>query len=147
MKRYSQGVFQRYVLLNMIHAFGPISRTQLASLSGFRPATVGELAKALIDEGLVVETGFAAVGAGRRRVMLDMNRRGISAVGVAIAREKVTTVLARLDGTIVRDESCLREPDCPREALVGRIADMVGVLLGDAERIRAVRQTVFFSCL
>ena len=62
MNRYNLGLFQRYVILNMIHAFGPISRTRLANMSGFRLATVGEIAKALIGEGLVQETGFAAAG-------------------------------------------------------------------------------------
>ena len=138
MKRYSQGLFHRYVILNMIHSFGPISRTQLANLSGFRLATVGEIAKALIDEGLVVETGFAAAGAGRRRVMLDMNRERISAVGVAISRTEVTTVLARLDGAIVREETCKREPDRPGGELVGRIVDRIDALLRSAEGMNVV---------
>ena len=138
MIHYSQGLFQRYVLLNMIHSFGPISRTRLAGISGFRLATVGEIAKTLIDEGLVVETGFAAAGAGRRPVMLDMNREYICAVGIAISRTKVTTVLARLDGAIVREESCDREQGCSNETLVGRIIKCIEALIQAAGDMRIV---------
>ena len=129
MKRYNQGLFQRYVLLNMIHAFGPISRTQLADRSGFRLATVGEIARTLIGEGLVLETGFAAAGTGRRRIMLEMNHQNICAVGISITRTNVTAVLARLDGTIAGEESWPREPNCPHEVLVERIAERVETLL------------------
>ena len=57
MESFNRG-FRRYVILNLIRSFGPISRTQLADVTGYRPATVGELVKALLDESLVVETGF-----------------------------------------------------------------------------------------
>lgn len=132
MKRYNQGLFQRYVILNMIHAFGPISRTQLADRSGFRLATVGEIAKALIGEGLVLETGFAAAGTGRRRIMLEMNHQRICAVGISITRDNVTAVLARLDGTIAGEASWPREESCSREALVEQIVGRVGMLLQGA---------------
>ena len=137
MKSYNRE-FRRYVVLNLIHSFGPISRTQLADVSGFRPATVGEIAKALLDEGLVVETGFASSTTGRRPTMLELNRRGIGAVGIAISRTQATAVLARLDGTIVREESCQRQPARPREALVGRIAGCVEALLAAAGEMRLV---------
>ncbi|MBO4299261.1 MAG: ROK family transcriptional regulator [Clostridia bacterium] len=137
MKSYNRD-FRRYVILNLINSFGPVSRTQLADISGFRPATVGEMAKSLLDEGLVLETGFAASSTGRRRTMLDLNRTGIGAVGIAIARDRVTAVLARLDGTIMREETCERAPDSPREAVVERIADCVARLLDPARELRVV---------
>ena len=131
MKSYNRN-FQRYVLLNLINAFGSISRTQLADMSGFRLATVGEITKELLDEGLAVETGFASSGAGRRRAMVDLNRRSICAVGVSIARSRATAVLARLDGSIVQEEVCEGGPDCSHEALSGMIVECVARLLDAA---------------
>ena len=105
MTTYNRG-FRRFAILNMISAFGPISRTRLSDISGFRPATVGEVAKELLDDGLVAETGFSASGAGRRRTMLEVNRPAIGAVGIAIASDRVSAVLATLDGAIHREETC-----------------------------------------
>ena len=137
MESFNRG-FRRYVILNLIRSFGPISRTQLADVTGYRPATVGELVKALLDESLVVETGFASSSTGRRRAMLELNRRFIGAVGVAIARNRATAVLARLDGTIVREQICLRDPRAPHEAQAEAIAEGIGALLDSDERMRLV---------
>lgn len=134
MKSYNRN-FQRYVLLNLINASGSISRTQLADISGFRLATVGEITRELLEEGLVVETGFASSGTGRRRAMVDLNRRSICAVGIFIGRDRATAVLARLDGSIVQEEVCERRPGCPHEELAEKIIACVERLLasvGDA---------------
>lgn len=130
MKSYNRD-FQRYVLLNLINAFGPISRTKLMEMSGFRLATVGEIAKELLDEGLAVEAGLSAHSTGRRRPTVDLNRRAICAVGISIAHNRATAVLARLDGTIVREEVCQGDPGCGPDALTELIAGCVERLLAD----------------
>ena len=130
MKSYNRD-FQRYVLLNLINAFGPISRTKLMEMSGFRLATVGEIAKELLDEGLAVEAGLSAHSTGRRRPTVDLNRRAICAVGISIAHNRATAVLARLDGTIVREEVCQGDPGCGHDALTELIARCVERLLAD----------------
>lgn len=137
MKRYSQE-FRRYVALNLIHTLGPVSRTELADISGFRPATVGELAKSLIDEGLVLETGTAASPAGRRRTMLELNGRGIGAIGIAVSRKRATAVLARLDGSIVREEHCERPPEADEDGLIERIVGCAEALRPHADGMRLV---------
>ena len=68
----------------------------------------------------------------------DLNIVIDSAVGVAISRTEVTTVLARLDGAIVREETCKREPDRPGGELVGRIVDRIDALLRSAEGMNVV---------
>ncbi len=137
MKSYNRD-FRRYVVLNLINTFGPLSRTQIADISDLRLATVGEIVKGLLDEQILLETGFASSSAGRRRTMLDLNRAGICAVGIAIAKARVTAVLARLDGTIVREEVCRRGPDIPLKLLVGNIADCVARLLDAGQGMRIV---------
>ena len=137
MKSYNRE-FRRYVILNMIHSFGPISRTELADISGFRLATVGEITRSLLDEGLVVETGQASAATGRRRTMLEMNRRAIGAIGISISRTRAKSVLARLDGTIMREETCARHPVSDQEMAIKRIVGCVEALLGSARGIRLV---------
>ena len=128
MKSYSRD-FRRYVILNLINAQGPISRTQLTEITGFRPATVGEIAKALIEEGLVVETGYASSRSGRRREMLDLNRKNICAIGISLSQTQASAVLALFDGTIVREEVCRGREGSSHEELTEIIADTTGRLL------------------
>ena len=137
MKSYNRD-FRRYVILNLINAQGPISRTQLTEITGFRPATVGEVAKSLIEEGLVIETGFASSRTGRRREMLDLNRKNICAVGIAISNMQASAVLARFDGTIVQEEVCSGRPDSSHEELTEMIADTTGRLLELAKGMHVV---------
>ncbi len=132
MKSYNRD-FRRYVILNLINAQGPISRTQLTEITGFRPATVGEVAKALIEEGLVAETGFASSRTGRRREMLDLNRKNICAVGIAISQMQASAVLVRFDGTIVREEVCRAETGSSQAELAELIAETTAKLLERAK--------------
>ena len=132
MKSYNRD-FRRYVILNLINAKGPISRTRLTEITGFRPATVGEVAKYLIEEGLVTETGYASSRTGRRREMLDLNRKKICAVGIAASQMQARLVLALFDGTIVREEVCKGAPGCSQEELVQMITETTGHLLDLAE--------------
>ena len=53
---------RRFLILNMIYQFGPISRTELTSLIDHRPGTVGEIIKDFLDEQLIVETGALPAG-------------------------------------------------------------------------------------
>lgn len=55
---------RRYILLNLVHHFGPISRKKLIYLTDYRPASVSELTKELLEEGLLVETGHFSTGHG-----------------------------------------------------------------------------------
>ena len=43
-------VYRRFLILNMINRFGPISRTGLIKLTDSRPASIGELTKELLDD-------------------------------------------------------------------------------------------------
>ncbi len=92
---------RKNILLNMINHLGPISRTALIELTDFRPATVGAIASELIAEKLIVETENVSVGHGRKRVLLDINKKHICAVGISFAPKHATLIVSQFDGTII----------------------------------------------
>ena len=94
--------YRRFLVLNMINRFGPISRTGLIELTDSRPASIGELTKELIDEKLVVETGLLTKGQGRRRLLLNINREYICAITLSITMNAVTYVVSQIDGTVLK---------------------------------------------
>ena len=95
---YNSHGFKRYLILNMISHLGPISRTELIELTDYRPASVTEIIKELLDEKLIVESGQASVGHGRKRTMLEINKGHLCAVGLSFTNEFVNIVLSRVDG-------------------------------------------------
>ena len=93
---------KRNLILNMINHLGPISRTELIALTDYRPASVGAIIKDMIEEGLVVESGYSSSGYGRKRVLLDINRDHICALSVSVNANNVSYIMAQINGIILR---------------------------------------------
>lgn len=121
--------YQRYLVLNLIYRFGPISRTELTDMMNCRPGTVGEITRELLEEQLIVESGRLSTGHGRRRAMLELNKEFICSIGVSIARGSATTLITQMDGSILhRTEDNVR-PDMRKEELSARIYERVQDIL------------------
>ena len=126
---YNSHGFKRYLILNMISHLGPISRTELIELTDYRPASVTEIIKELLDEKLIVESGQASVGHGRKRTMLEINKGHLCAVGLSFTNEFVNIVLSRVDGSIVEQEVLPILSEASREELVLDIVGRIQLLL------------------
>lgn len=97
------------LILNMVNHLGPVSRTSLIELTGYRPATVGDIVGELIEKGLVIESGTRSSGQGRKRVLLEINKSHIWGMGISFTAHHVAFILSQFDGTIT-EESLL---PCP----------------------------------
>lgn len=126
---HSSHDFKRLMILNIITHLGPISRTELIDVTDFRPATVTDLIKELLEEQLIVETGFQSVGHGRKRAMLEVNKDRLCALGIAFSSNSVSYVLSGIGGDVLaRQCRELREGES-REALIqGVTGDVEGLL-------------------
>lgn len=93
---------KRNLILNMINHLGPISRTELIALTDYRPASIGAIIKSMIEEGLVIETGYSSSGYGRKRVLLDINRNLICALSVSVNANNVSYIMAQINGVVLR---------------------------------------------
>lgn len=120
---------RKNIILNMINHLGPISRTALIDLTGFRPATVGAIAGDLLAEDLIVETENISVGHGRKRVLLDINKKHVCAIGISFAPRHVTFILSQFDGQIVANEQIEFSANAPTEAHIQSILDTTKKLL------------------
>lgn len=112
---------RRYTILNMLRHLAPLSRKVLAELTDFRPSTVSELCKDLIEEGLVVEAGHYSVGHGRRRVLLEINNEHLCALGIAFSSLQIIFIVTQFDGTILHQEDLSFSPSLSREELACQI--------------------------
>ena len=88
-------------LLNLIRAHAPISRPQLATLSGLSQVTVIKITNTLIDRHLVLEKEYAESTGGRRAGLLEINPEGGFAVGLIPQQHSLTAVILNLNSDLV----------------------------------------------
>jgi N-acetylglucosamine repressor len=141
------------ILLNLIRAHAPISRPQLATLSGLSQVTVLKITNNLIDRHLVLENEYAESTGGRRAGLLEINPEGAFTVGLIPQPSSLTAVILNLNSDLVysqqwnirlRDnypqaidlvvqcvEELLEKSNIPREKIIGVGIGMSGLI--DAE--------------
>lgn len=104
----------RSVVLNLIRRRQPISRADLARVSGLQRSTVSLITEQLIEEQWVVYGPMGRLPRGRRPTFLRLNER--RAVVVADLRPVQTTIAAAdINGRFLSQES-MATPDDPRTA-------------------------------
>jgi predicted NBD/HSP70 family sugar kinase len=126
---YNSHIFKRHLILNITSHLGPVSRTELIELTDYRPASVTDIIKELLDERLIMETGSVSVGHGRKRTMLEINKGHLCAIGISFSNDSVSYVLSRIDGTILTQQSRRFHLAESRAELIGRITEDVQKLL------------------
>lgn len=94
------GGFNRTVVLDAIRAHGEISRVELAERTGLTAQTMSNIVRALMEDGLVAESGHAPSTGGKRRVLLRVVPDAYSAVGLHLDPERITGVLLDLAGGV-----------------------------------------------
>lgn len=88
----------------MIRNHCPISRAQIAELTGLTKGTVSTIVNDLMKDHLVYEIGPGRSSGGRRPVMLMFNKVAGYAVGVDLGVNYLLTVLTDLQGNIVHEQ-------------------------------------------
>ena len=94
---------KRFLILNIINHLGAASRTRLAVLTGYQPASITLLTKQLINEHILVETGARSVGSGRKRILLEINKSRLCAISVSFSVSVITFTVAQFDGAILTE--------------------------------------------
>jgi predicted NBD/HSP70 family sugar kinase len=93
-------------ILDLIHNQGPLSRAQVARVSGLSKPTVSLALNGLLDARLVREVGRSRGERGPSALLYELNPNAGVVVGVDIGRKWVRAAIADIAGTIVarRDE-------------------------------------------
>lgn len=126
---YNSYEFKRNLLLNIIAHQGPISRTDLAEITDYRPASVTDITRQLLDEKLIVETDHISDGPGRKRVLLEINKKHICAIGIAFTADAVQYVVSAIDGSLLAQSNHKMPGKQDREELIQMIGEQVENLI------------------
>ncbi|MCB0102218.1 MAG: ROK family transcriptional regulator [Anaerolineales bacterium] len=89
------------LVLRLIHNQSPLSRAQIAVITGLNKSTVSSLVDELIAIGLVHETGINLGGTGRPATLLEINSQIGSIIGVELGVDFISVAITDLLGKIL----------------------------------------------
>lgn len=120
----------RSVLLRHLFFGGPVSRQELADLTGLSAGTVTNVVIDLLDDGLVIEAGTKESDGGRPRTLLELARDRAIVFGVEVGetRLRVEAFDFRLNKVGYEERPAGGAPRSP-DAVVDSITDAVAALL------------------
>lgn len=119
----------RSQVLELVRTRAPISRVELAEHTGLTQAAISHAVRALLDEGLLRETGDREWTGGKPRVMLTLDPLARCAVGVQLGADWVVVVLTDARGAVVARTRVRGARRADPDAVVAGIARHVDVLL------------------
>jgi predicted NBD/HSP70 family sugar kinase len=94
------GDHNQRVTLQAIRVSGPITRADLAEITGLTPPAIANITKRLIQENLVKEAGKVRGARGQPAIKLVINPDSWFSVGVNIDRDHITLVVLDFQGSV-----------------------------------------------
>lgn len=126
LRRGSPGLIRdlnRSAVLALIGSQGPVARVEIARRLSLSAATVTEVTRDLVADGLVRVVDQAASSGGRPPLLLGLVAEAAHALGVKIAPDRIAIVEVNLDGEI------LKRTETPFDALgSGALSSLVDLL-------------------
>jgi predicted NBD/HSP70 family sugar kinase len=116
----------RRIVLNLIRTRQPISRADLARVSGMQRSTISLIVEELIEENWVIEGPTGRLPRGRRPTFLHLNENRVI-VGVDIRPTQTTVALADVNGNFTAQETFVtpRDPVAAIALLIKRIRSII----------------------
>ncbi|WP_019152703.1 ROK family transcriptional regulator [Robertmurraya massiliosenegalensis] len=108
MKTWNQHVVKqenKTLVLNTIKQLSPISRAEIANLTGLNKGTVSSLVSELMEEQLIYESGPGESSGGRRPVMLLFNQVAGYSIGIDLGVNYLLGIVTDLQGQIFHEKT------------------------------------------
>jgi predicted NBD/HSP70 family sugar kinase/biotin operon repressor len=94
--------FNQQLVLRALHDHSPLSRADLARLTGLTRTSVGDLVGTLIDEGLIEEVGRGRSSGGKSPILLRVAPDGRHVIGLDLGEEQFSGAVVDLRGEVLR---------------------------------------------
>ena len=137
------GGFNDAVVLDAIRRSEQLSRVELAEVTGLSGQAISNIARRLLEAGLVREAGRQrSAGLGKPRTLLELEPTGQYAVGVHLDPAVVTVVLLDLTGDVVArrrvDTPYADDPDVLIAGIAATIEDVMTLAAAPRDRVMGV---------
>ena len=94
-------IYNRKIIIETIRRSGPISRAEIAQMTGLTTATISNLTAELKQEEIILETGRRKGQRGQPAIDLEINPSGRFAIGFELGRDILSGVLINLAGEVL----------------------------------------------
>jgi predicted NBD/HSP70 family sugar kinase len=94
------GDHNQRVTLHAIRVNGPITRTDLADITGLTPPAIANITKRLLDDNLIMEAGRRLGGRGQPATKLKINPDSCYSIGFNVDRDHITLVVLDFEGRV-----------------------------------------------
>src|SRR6201994_3818886 len=94
------GDHNQRVTLHAIRVNGPITRTDLADITGLTPPAIANITKRLLQDNLIREAGRARGARGQPALKLVINPDSWCSIGVNVDRDHIALVVLDFQGTV-----------------------------------------------
>jgi len=113
------------LVLRLIHSQSPLSRAQLAGITGLNKSTVSSLVDELIEHKFVHETGSNTGGTGRPATLLEINPQAGNIVGVELGVDFVSVAVTDVLGNILWRKREETNPTDDQEKVINQTLKIV----------------------
>lgn len=122
------------LVLRLIHNQSPLSRAQLAGITGLNKSTVSSLVDELIERRFVYETGSNTGGTGRPATLLEINPQAGNIVGVELGVDFISVAVTDMLGNILWRKREDANPADDQEKMIRQTLQIVKDALATGKR-------------
>lgn len=120
------------LVLNTIYQKRPVSRAEIAKITGLNKSTVSALVDELLTEGLITEVGIGESQGGRKPVHLSINEGVGSIIGVDLGVNYMLSILTDFAGKILWEKRLTVKPEVRAEDRIEKICALLAETIGNA---------------
>ncbi|MHC4873199.1 MAG: ROK family transcriptional regulator [Planctomycetota bacterium] len=124
----------RAKVLETMRQHAPLSRSEIAKITGLDRKSITNFVAELIDEGLVFESGKKANMRGRSFTMLEFSKDTVNVAGIAIYPDAVKGVLVNICGEKLFDAESEFEIDSSVDVLMDAVQNVYKQLKDKSEK-------------
>ena len=115
------------VLLHLIRERQPISRVDIARITGLRPGTISSIVNRLIRKGVIFEGAEGPSSGGRKPTYLNINAENAYILGIDIGVRDTAYAVSDFNGRILKQKNTITDGD-PRE-FIAKLGDEINKLI------------------
>lgn len=115
------------VLLHLIRERQPISRVEIANITGLRPGTISSIVNRLIKKGVVYEGAEGPSSGGRKPTYLNINAENAYILAVDIGVRDTVYAVSDFNGRILKQKNVITEGEA--HGFIDRLGDEINSLI------------------